>query len=88
MRKWWGDIWGRGHDHQRIRNFHRCRLRLCSLVVFLMNQPVMTNEERAKAIAAAANECCHRSDGFEAAIEALALEHIYAAINEFWAQQP
>ncbi len=32
-----------------------------------------TNTERAKAIAERANECCYRSDGYEADIEAFAL---------------
>ena len=32
-----------------------------------------TNAERAKAIAEKANECCHRSDDYEEAIQAFAL---------------
>lgn len=45
----------------------------------------MTNEARAKAIAEQANKCCTRSDGYEEAIYALALEHLQAAYRAGYA---
>ena len=42
----------------------------------------MTPEERAQAIATAANDCCYRSDGYEEAIYQLALEHILLAMRD------
>lgn len=42
----------------------------------------MTDEERAKAIAEKANECCGRSDGWEEDVYALALKHLKAVRKE------
>jgi len=42
----------------------------------------MTNEQRAKEIAAKANECCNRSDDFEERIYQLALKYINDATND------
>lgn len=42
----------------------------------------MTPEERAKPIAEAANECCHRSDGYEEDIAAQIAAAIRQAENE------
>jgi len=39
----------------------------------------VTNEQRAKAIAAEANECCGRSDGYEEALAAFALKYLQDA---------
>lgn len=40
----------------------------------------MTLEERAKMIASLANECCHRSDGYEEEVYAFALKHLQEAV--------
>lgn len=43
-----------------------------------------TLRERAKRIAEAANECCVRCDGYQEAIEALALKELEEAITGSW----
>jgi hypothetical protein len=53
-----------------------------------LTDPVWTPEMRAKVIAEEANECCTRSDGYEEAIEALALKHIRAALEAAECQRP
>lgn len=42
----------------------------------------MTVEQRAEEIAAKANKCCDRSDGYEKEIYELALKHLKAACDE------
>ena len=42
----------------------------------------MTLDERAKDIAAQANECCYRSDGWEEIICGIALKHLSTAVED------